>query len=109
MIFPGMDPYLENPDLWPGFHNTFIVYLAETLRRHIRPRYLAAVEGRVYIQEAPARTFVPDVSVRQNPAGLSAGPVAAVLPEPYVLVSTEPDEVNESLIHILDRHDDLAV
>jgi len=22
--FPGMDPYLEHPDLWPGFHASLL-------------------------------------------------------------------------------------
>jgi hypothetical protein len=29
MIFPGMDPYLEDPRIWPGVHSPFIVYLAD--------------------------------------------------------------------------------
>jgi hypothetical protein len=33
MIFPGMDPYLEEPLLWPDVHASFIVYL----REHLRP------------------------------------------------------------------------
>jgi Protein of unknown function (DUF4058) len=28
MIFPGMDPYLEDPKLWPGLHSRMVVYLA---------------------------------------------------------------------------------
>jgi len=32
MIFPGMDPYLENPQLWPGVHTRLIVYLADQLQ-----------------------------------------------------------------------------
>jgi hypothetical protein len=29
--FPGMNPYLENPDLWPEVHHLLISLLAETL------------------------------------------------------------------------------
>ncbi len=47
MIFPGMDPYLEHPVLWPGVHNTLIVYFAEQLAPLLRPRYAASVEQRV--------------------------------------------------------------
>ena len=25
--FPGMDPYLENPEIFPDFHDSFITYL----------------------------------------------------------------------------------
>jgi hypothetical protein len=31
MIFPGMDPYLAAPDLWPGVHSRLVVYLADQL------------------------------------------------------------------------------
>lgn len=36
MIFPGMDPYLEDPLVWPDVHGSFIVYLREQLRPLIR-------------------------------------------------------------------------
>lgn len=45
--FPGMDPYLEHPGLWPGFHNLLIANLADDLSPHLRPRYYVAVEQRV--------------------------------------------------------------
>ena len=50
MIFPGMDPYLESPSLWQGFHNRFIVYLADALQPRLGPRYLTAIESRVYVR-----------------------------------------------------------
>ena len=30
--FPGMDPYLEHPALWPGLHNRLIVTMANQLQ-----------------------------------------------------------------------------
>jgi hypothetical protein len=53
MIFPGMDPYLEYPQLWEGFHNALLTYIRNYLRPLLRPRYIAAVEGRVFL-EVPA-------------------------------------------------------
>lgn len=44
MIFPGMDPYLEVPELWPGVHNILIVNILNYLTPLLRPRYIAAVE-----------------------------------------------------------------
>jgi hypothetical protein len=54
MIFPGMDPYLEDPQLWPGVHASFVVYVRDHLLPVLRPRYIAAVEERVYV-EGPDR------------------------------------------------------
>lgn len=52
MIFPGMDPYLEAPHLWPGIHASLIVYIRDQLQPLIRPRYLAAIEERVFFDES---------------------------------------------------------
>jgi hypothetical protein len=54
--FPGMDPYLEHPALWPSFHTRMIVALANLLHPRIRPRYVASVEDRVF----------PQVEVREH-------------------------------------------
>lgn len=37
--FPGMDPYLENPNSWQGTHNKLITHLEETLNAILRPQY----------------------------------------------------------------------
>ncbi len=31
--FPGMDPYLEHPDLWPDFHNNLASEIQFALNR----------------------------------------------------------------------------
>lgn len=49
MIFPGMDPYLEDSRIWTGIHARAIVYLCDQLQPLIEPRYIAAVEERVYV------------------------------------------------------------
>src|SRR5262249_31000803 len=43
MVFPGMDPYLEDPLLWPGVHHAMIVYIRDHLRPTLRPRYIRDV------------------------------------------------------------------
>lgn len=48
--FPGMDPYLERPSRWTGFHVRLITYLGEDLQPRLRPRYVAVVEERVYLE-----------------------------------------------------------
>jgi len=62
--FPGMDPYLERPYLWPDVHNRLITTIANTLAPEVRARYYVAIEERVYIAD-PGSTLVgrPDVSV----------------------------------------------
>ncbi|HKI18636.1 MAG TPA: DUF4058 family protein [Isosphaeraceae bacterium] len=35
--FPGMDPYLENPDHWPGIHHNLISGIQGQLSAQLRP------------------------------------------------------------------------
>ena len=80
MIFPGMDPYLEHPRLWTGLHTRLIVYIGNQLQPQIRPRYVAAVEERVYLQ-GPKREVAPDVWVRKAKAKEPTGGVALAEPD----------------------------
>ena len=66
--FPGMNPYLEHPGIWPGIHNRSIVHLGDTLARQLRPEYIVRVEQRVHLSEEPdasgQRPYrIPDVTV----------------------------------------------
>jgi hypothetical protein len=48
--FPGMDPWLERPGLFPSFHNTFIAGLMEAINAVVPPPYFAAIGTRVVIE-----------------------------------------------------------
>jgi hypothetical protein len=41
--FPGMNPYLEAPSLWPEVHHWLIMELARSLNQAITPKYRAVV------------------------------------------------------------------
>jgi len=60
-----MDPYLENPALWPDVHNSLIAAIRERLSSVLAPRYYVGLECRVYRLEADALRLVgvPDISV----------------------------------------------
>jgi len=47
--FPGMDPFLEHPDVFPDFHDGFIAYLRESIQRHLPPPYVAGLGRRAWI------------------------------------------------------------
>ncbi len=63
--FPGMDPYLEQPGLWPEVHTRLIVAIADALGPMVRPRYRVAVEQRSYLAMVTSgeTVIVPDVLV----------------------------------------------
>ncbi len=49
--FPGMNPYLEQEDVWVDFHQSLIPLLRNMLTAQIRPAYLARVEEYLIIHE----------------------------------------------------------
>lgn len=103
MIFPGMDPYLENPLIWQGFHNAFVVHIRDHLQPLIRPRYIASVEDRVVVEGPERREIAPDVWIKRRREG-SQGTTAAVMEAeaPIEIVVSEL-EIHENFIEILDR------
>lgn len=46
--FPGMNPYLEQPELWHQVHNRLIVAIADAITPQIVPKYRVSIEERVY-------------------------------------------------------------
>ena len=109
--FPGMDPYLEHPMLWPGVHNGLIAALQLSLAPQLRPRYYIALEERVYVTEPDQRAFVgrPDLAVVGHPeaeAALQAAPAAA----PVVTVRVPlPDEVRETYLEVRETGTDYVI
>lgn len=49
--FPGMDPYLEGPEYWSGFHARFIVAISAALTHSLPKSYYAEVEQHVWLQD----------------------------------------------------------
>jgi Protein of unknown function (DUF4058) len=66
--FPGMNPYLEHPELFPGFHHLLISEIARFLSPQLRPKYRVAVEVRMYeaTDESSLLVGIPDVSVKSR-------------------------------------------
>ncbi|HBS72266.1 MAG TPA: hypothetical protein DEA79_24850 [Cyanobacteria bacterium UBA11153] len=65
--FPGMNPYLEHPDLWPGVHHYLISEIARFLSPQLRPKYRVAVEVRMYeSSDELVLVGIPDVMVKSR-------------------------------------------
>lgn len=68
--FPGMDPYLEAPDLWPDFHNNLAPEIQGQLNPQITPKYVARLVPRLsydVIDIGRTHTALPDVGVWRRP------------------------------------------
>ncbi len=102
--FPGMDPFLESPEIFPDFHDGFIAYLRESVQSRLPPPYIAALGRRAWI-EVSERFIGPDVEVVRPGAPGEAGhrsSVAVASPprtEPLV-VHVPHDERSELLVEI---------
>ena len=100
--FPGMDPYLETPELWPDVHHRLISEIQATLNPALRPHYVARVELRVYISDMddPGREgIIPDVRVEKRPKPTAALAVA----EPIILPFLFNEEIKEARVEIRHR------
>ena len=83
--FPGMDPYLEAPAIWPDVHTSLMTIFREQLNPLLAPKYLAELETQVVIDrmDAEPQVVLPDVSVTQADAMAGEPPAVAVVePEP---------------------------
>src|SRR5262249_55276666 len=102
--FPGMDPYLEHPALWPGVHQGLITFMWSALNATLPPQYVASMGERVYVVQ-PERDIYPDIMVVEHPSrpplpARVRGGSAAVVDPPWV-VTVEPVEIREVFIEIL--------
>ena len=109
--FPGMDPYLEDPALWPNVHSTLINVTRETLARSLRPRYFVGIEERVYVSSEgdPGRdVIVPDLYVKPLPVGATATQGALATVEPIEVTLLDP-EIHELRVEIVDTQNHRVV
>jgi len=101
--FPGMDPFLENPEHWGAIHQGLITYSCADLNRMLPPRYAASIGERLVLVE-PERGIYPDVFVTRFPSGSRDRPDAAGavgLADPPLMVHETSTEVREPFITVI--------
>jgi Protein of unknown function (DUF4058) len=66
--FPGMNPYLEHPELWDQVHNHLISGIAFAIADQIAPQYRVSIEQRIYQSFDDPRSIVgiADVTVKPD-------------------------------------------
>lgn len=109
--FPGMNPYLEQPDVWPDFHDCFLMFARETLATNLGPRYFVRIQEQVYIHELAEETrhFLgrPDLAIHERipPTGSTAIAGAVLNPTTARIAATVIDEIRLNRLEIVDRRD----
>lgn len=108
--FPGMDPFLEHPGLWPDAHHRIISVAGEMLGGQLRPKYYVRIEERVYISDEndPGRTvLVPDLRIATRPGGegIAFSPAGGALEvaEPIVVTTLIEEDIHEPRLEVIDR------
>ena len=108
--FPGMDPYLEHPKIFPDLHGRMVIRLSEVLQPILPVPYFAASGDRVWV-EVTDRYIEPDISLSRPGSDFdsddSGGGVAVVAPSRTspVLISVPHDERRETFLEIYTRQD----
>lgn len=66
--FPGMDPWLEHPTIWPDVHNRLITSIADALVPMVDPRYFVGVESRLVFYPSPnePKLLRPDITLSRG-------------------------------------------
>ena len=108
--FPGMDPYLEHPWIWPDVHSALMVAIRDDIAAQVSLRYYVALESRIYLNEPgePDAFRIPDVcvlSASENGDGRGDGVMGMYDTSGGTAVAVEipiPEEVRETYLEIRD-------
>ena len=94
--FPGMDPFLEAPDIWRGFHHSLADEIKAQLNAVLSPRYYADVEVHTVLEEvgvATASTIYPAAAVLDTTFSAPPGRTAVAIPAaPIQRLAMLPEE-----------------
>ncbi|NES18655.1 MAG: DUF4058 family protein [Symploca sp. SIO3E6] len=104
--FPGMNPYLENPQFWSEVHHRLITALADAIESNLSLKYRVAIEKRTYLsnQEESVEVGIPDVAVtfhQSTPINQTLSTATLSAQEEAVMVTIPvPQEIREGYLEI---------
>ena len=109
--FPGMDPYLESPDIWPDVHASLASIFREQLNPLLIPKYTAELDSQIVIdrvgEDMPLYQIgaVPDVAISETGISGAAGVAVAIPPAPIKVQIAIDVPVKVVTLHIRRRSD----
>jgi hypothetical protein len=107
--FPGMNPYLEHPDIWHDFHETMLPALRNEIVNILPESYTCKLEEQVYVHELPESSPQligrSDVAVIDKPGvAVRGGSVANEILGPVQVELVQPVDVERlTYLEIRDR------
>lgn len=100
---PGMDPFLEDPAVFPDLHDNLIAELRNAINALLPPPYYARSASRVWVEPSQRRVG-PDVNVlrpeRPGSGVASAPPATTTATRPPVIVRIPLEEFREVYLDI---------
>jgi len=107
--FPGMNPYLEQSDVWEDFHQRFITHAADALGAAVGAAYLVKIEVHLILHELPPEEtprYVgrADIGVT-GPPTLHAASEQGTITAPFELELPPVEVERHSSLEIRDRRD----
>jgi hypothetical protein len=100
-----MDPFLEDPTIFPDFHDRFVAFLSDSIQERLPPPYRAGLGRRAWI-EVSERFVEPDVQVirpRLRPSETTQSSAVAIADRPRtepVVIRVPHDERYEPFVEI---------
>jgi hypothetical protein len=89
--FPGMDPYIELPEVWSDFHNDLTAEIRAGLNTMIRPRYVARLIPYTTYEtvtiDRDTHNILPDVGIWEQQEQKHTAKEAGVLYNPTQVTS----------------------
>ncbi len=103
---PGMDPFLEDPAVFPDLHDNLIAEIRNAINSQLPPPYYASSASRVWI-EPSQRRVEPDVNVlrpeRPGSEPIASPPGATAVARPPVVVRIPREEFRQTYLDIYAR------
>jgi hypothetical protein len=99
--FPGMDPWLEDEEVFPDLHDSLIIFMREALNAVLPPGYTARAKSRVWVDDDLRRE--PDVALFRPgvPRPDAAGGLATLSGLVAIGQERVPDDIEEAYLEIL--------
>lgn len=106
--FPGMNPWLEQDDVWEDFHSRYLPAIAAQLSHGVGTSYFVKIEQQLYIHESSAEERAllgrADVGIAQVRPSQSAQASAGTISAPtYAVIPPVPETTRHSWIEIRDK------
>jgi hypothetical protein len=108
---PGMNPYLEDANIWPDFHGSFLIELRSRLNRVLPKGYVARWDRYVWVDEDIGERILgrPDIYVSETslPSPENAGTATMAAPTTVLLPTLEAK--GKPVVKILDARNKRVV